>query len=291
VGITNEPVEVTLPPSFVPDWAALQSATNEYPFMHAAVELLKESGTIIRLAAGVIPNEPHQRDAAIRCGLLVRLGKLVRLMLADTCDIGGGQQLGLSRQMLETATALLSLADDEDGSRHQAFVEDSLVAERELLADINRRQAGQPGDPWPIEERMRRSIAHSAAVAGVQDVSALPSRVRIRWPSVQQLAEGLGPTAYGAYRMGSSQIHANWHDIFRNHLQEVDGGFIPSLDVGSPRPQPLLTGALLTVLATEAYLERRPAEEVSFFEARLDDLKGRLERVDGLHEQFIQRSR
>lgn len=291
MGITDKPVEATLPPSFVPDWAALSSATNEQPFMHAAVELLKESGTIALVAAGVIPDEPHQRDAAIRCGLLVRLGKLVRLMLADTCDIGGGQQLGLSRQMFETAAALLYLADDKDGSRHQAFVEDSLVAERELLADINRRQAGHPGDQWPIEERMRRSIAHSAAVSGVQDVSALPGRAKIGWPSVQQLAEPLGPTAYGAYRMGSSQIHPNWHDIFRNHLQEVDGGFVPGFDVGSPRPQPLLTGTLLTVLATEAYLKLRPAAEVSFFEAQPDDLKDRLERVDSLHEQFIQRSR
>lgn len=291
MGITNESVAATLPPSFVPDWAALQSATNEYPFMDAAGELLKESGTIALLAAGVTPDEPHQRDAAIRCGLLVRLGKLVRQMLADTCDVGGEQQLGLSRQMFETAAALLYLADDEDGSRHQAFVEDSLVAERELLADINRRQAGHPSDPWPIEERMRGSIAHSAAVAGVQDVSGLPSRAKIGWPSVQQLAELLGPTAYSAYRMGSSQIHPNWHDIFRNHLHEVDGGFAPSFDVGSPRPQPLLAGALLTVLATDAYLKRRPAAEVSLFEARPDDLKDRLERVDGLHEQFIQRSR
>ena len=291
MGIIDEPFEATLPPSFMPDWTALQSARNEDPFMHAAVELLKESGTIALLAAGIIPSEPHQRDAAVRCGLLVRLGKLVRLVLVDTCDAGGGQQLGLSRQMLETAAALLYLVDDEDGSRHHAFVEDSLVAERELLADINQRQACDPGDPWPIEERMRRSIADSAAAAGVQDISTLPGRAKIGWPSVQQLVESLGPTAYGAYRMGSSQIHPNWHDIFRNHLQEVDGGFVPRFDAGSLRPQPLLAGALLTVLATEAYLKRRPAAEVSSFDALLDDLKDRLERIDGLHEQFIQRSR
>lgn len=291
MGIIDEPVEATLPLSFVPDWAELQSATSEYPFMHAAVELMKESGTIALLAARVIPSEPYQRDAAIRCGLLVRLGKLMRLMLADTCDIGGGQQLGLSRQIFETAAALLYLADDEDGSRHQAFVEDSLVAERELLADIKRRQAGGAGDPWPIEERMRRSVAHSAAVAGVEDVSALPSRAKIGWPSVQQIAEPLGPTAYDAYRMGSSEIHPNWHDILRNHLHEVDGGFVPDFEIGSPRPQPLLTGALLTALATKAYLKRRPAGELSFFEGRLGDLEDRIKRVDGLHEQFIQRSR
>lgn len=289
MGITDEPVEATLPPSFVPDWASLQSATDEYPFMHAGVELLKESGTIALVAAGVIPKEPHQRDAAIRCGLLVRLAKLGRMMLADTCDVGGGQQLGLLRQMFETAAALLYLADDEDGSRHQAFVEDSLVAERELLVGINRRQARHPGGPWAIEERMRRSIARSAAVAGVRDVSALPGRGQIGWPSVRQLAERLGPAAYGAYRMCLSQIHPNWHDIFRNHLQEVNGGFVPGFEGGSPRPQPLLTGALLTVLATEAYLKLRPAAEVSFFEALPDDLKDRLEYADGLHEQFIQR--
>jgi hypothetical protein len=289
MGITDEPVEATLPPLFVPDWAALQSATSEYPFMDAAVELTKEAGIIALLAAGFNQDEPHERDAAIRCGLLVRLGKLVRLLIADTCDLGGGQQLGLSRQAFETVSTLLYLVDDEDGSRHQSFVEDSLVAERELIADINRRQSGHPSDPWPIEERMRRSIARSAVAAGVQDVSALPGRAKIAWPSVQQLAEPLGPTAYGAYRMGSSQIHPSWHDIFRNHLQQVDDGFVPSFHVSPPPPQPLLAGALLTVLATEAYLRRRPAAEVSFFEKRLDDLEDRLERVDGLHEHSIQR--
>jgi hypothetical protein len=121
-------------------------------------------------------------------------------------------------------------------------------------------------------------------------VSALPSRAKIGWPSVQQLAEPLGPAAYGAYRMGSSQIHPNWHDIVRNHLREVDGGFVPVFDVGSPRPQPLLTGALLTVLAAEAYLARRPAEEASLLRSRPDDLRARLERVDSLHELFIQRT-
>lgn len=287
----EEPVEATLPRAFVPDWPVLESATSEHPFMHAAVELLKESGTIALLAAGIIPIAPHQRDAAIRCGLLVRLGKLVRLMLADTCDVGGGQQLALSRQMFETAAALLYLGDDDDGSRHQAFVEDSLVAERELLADVDRQQAGRSDGPWPIEDRIRRSIINSATAAGVQDVSALPGRARIGWPSVQQLAQPLGPTAYGAYRMGSSQIHPNWHDILRNHLREVDGGFVPAFDLGSPRPQPLLTAALLTVLATEAYLKKRPYAEASLFDARPDELKDRLERVDGLHEHFIQRSR
>jgi hypothetical protein len=167
VDIADEPIEATLPPSFVPDWAALVSATREHAFMPAAIELLKEAGTIALLAAAMLPAKPHERDAAIRCGLLVRLGKLVRLMLADTCDVGGGQQLGLFRQMFETAAAILYLVVDDDGSRHQAFVEDSLVAERELLADINRRQAGDPDERWPIEDRMRRSISRSAAAAGI----------------------------------------------------------------------------------------------------------------------------
>lgn len=111
------------------------------------------------LASGIVPTaSPYQRDEAIRCGLLVRLGKLCRLLLADTCEIGGGQQLALSRQIFDTTATLTYLSVDDDGSRHQAFVEDSLVAEREIVRDIDRRQSGDGGSPWAIEDRMRRSI-------------------------------------------------------------------------------------------------------------------------------------
>lgn len=282
-------IEAELPQEFDPDWTELDAATNEHPFMHAGVELLKEAGTVCLLASGIVPTAPpYQRDEAIRCGLLVRIGKLCRLMLADTCEVGGGQQLALSRQIFDTTATLMYLSADDDGSRHQAFVEDPLVAEREIVRDIDRRQSGDGGGPWAIEDRMRRSIDRSARAAGIEDVSALPSRAKIGWPSARALSALLGPTAYPAYRVGSGEIHGSWHDLYRNHLREVSGGFEPTFETGSPRPQPLLAVAVLAVQAVRAYLRDRNTVEAAFFDARLTSLDERLQRVDAAHEGYLQ---
>lgn len=281
-------VDAELPPEYTPDWAGLGAPTDEHPFMQASVELLKEAGGVCLLMSGVVPDSSHQRDAAICCGLLVRLGKLCRLMLADTCEVGGGQQLALSRQVIDTAASLLFLAEDRDGSRHQAFVENSLVAEREMARDIARRQRVDGGEAWPIEERMLGSIERTALAAGVGDVSALPSRSKIRWAKSEELVKRLGPAAYTAYRAGSGQIHGNWHDLLRNHLEQVAGGFQPNFSPGTPRPQPLLTVALVAVIAARAYLTLRPGIERAYFEERLNSLEARLAKVDELHERFLQ---
>lgn len=194
-------------------------------------------------------------------------------------------------------TTLLYLLDDENGDRHTSYVEDSLVAERELLKNIQQRQK-DTGEVLPIEERIRRSIEESAKAAGIDPLLVL-SRKKIGWPSAEVRARELGPTAYAAYRMGSGALHGTWHTIYRHYVREVEGGFECTLDPPAPRPQPLLTGTLLITEATGRYLDAGPAavgvliapQLADLIAPQLADLWNRTGRVEAMHESFLQERR
>lgn len=228
MGRANVGIAPELPDRYQPDWAALETATNENPFMSTGVELLKEAVGLCVIVAGVIPEQPYDRDQAIRCGLLMRITRLAVAMLRDTCVGDGEQQMSVSRQVLDSVSTLLYLLDDQNGDRHKSYVEDSLLAERELLRNIQQRQK-DTGEVLPIEERMRRSIEESAKAAGI-DPLMVPSRKKIGWPSAEVRARELGSTAYSAYRMGSGALHGTWHTVYRHHLRAVEGGFECTLD-------------------------------------------------------------
>lgn len=280
------PIGMAIPEPYQPEWALLEEPEDENPFMTAGVELLKEAMTLAAMAAELYRPEPMARDEAIRCGLLVRAVRLMRSSLRDVCDGDGEQQIAIFRQLLDTATTLLYLHEDVDGSRHQAYVLDSLVAEREFLRTIETQQA-QTGEALDIERRIQRSIDRTAASAGVNPAE-IPARGSIGWPSSQQRIAALGPTAYDAFRTGSAAIHGTWSDLERNYLQSVDGGFRSRLDPLTPRPQPLFAGALLICEMAGTYLESAGTDdERTLLDPALDGLLERLSRADRAHEAYL----
>lgn len=104
----------------------------------------------------------------------------------------------------------------------------------------------------PIEERINRSIAETLAAAGVRE-DEIPSRRNNGWPNAQVRLELLGPTAYAAYRTGSGAVHGSFADIYKNHLDEVPGGFEIETRPQRFRPQPLLSMALLSLITLSDY--------------------------------------
>lgn len=273
-----------------PDWSSLSTAVDEDPFLDAGVELLKSAGSVTLVIVSIVPDKPHARDASIRCGLLVRASKLALALVRDACRDDGVMQIAFSRMLIETLANLHYLCEDSTGERHQAFVLDSLVGEREFLENIRLRMARDGDEAWAIEQRMRNSIDRTAAAAGV-DLTEVPPRKLIGWPGAQQrLERAYGLTAYPAYRAGSDALHGGWHDLFRNHLRQVPGGFTAELEPQPVRPQSLLTAAAALSQAAGAYLERRPADERRVLHPPLELVLDRSVRVMGMHEQFLARS-
>lgn len=98
----------------------------------------------------------------------------------------------------------------------------------------------------------------------------------------------LGPTAYASYRTGSGAVHGSFNEIYKHHLEEVDGGFGIELRQQSFRPQPLLTMGLLALITIDAYCESFLGQPLpAQVAARRDELLATLQRVDSLHEEYL----
>ncbi|EXG79862.1 DUF5677 domain-containing protein [Cryptosporangium arvum] len=271
-----------------PDWAALQRAHDENAFMRLAVELLKSTVALAEALVHAASAKPMALHAAVRCGLLVRSCKLSLDLLADACVGHGRQQIGLTRQLLETLANLAYLcADDESGERHRAFLYNSLISEREFLKVIERRQREDGGAELPIERRLRRSIEDTARAAGI-NLDEIPGRRQIKWPHAQELIElAFGPTSYPSYRVGSDALHGGWFDLIRNHLREVDGGFMPEFQPLPRRPQPLLAAAAYLGLVAGIFLRSLPDAVRVVFERDVSTILGYAVRADHIHEGWL----
>lgn len=268
----------------------LERATSEREFVGAAFELLKEVGTLATIAASVIPKTPHARNEAILCGHVVRMAKLARVLIVSTAEERGEHHLSIVRQMLDSASAVLYLLDDDgSGARFDSYVGDGLVAEREFLKNVLANQNAR-GSSLPIEERIYRSMQRTARLGG-SDMAELikenKSRSSFGWPSAEERLRLLGPNAYDAYRMGSNELHGTWTDVLRLHLVEKGGAFEPNFDPIAPRPQPILSAALIVCEVLLSYTEHISQAEA--FHEHLTDLRERLRVADDLHEKYLQK--
>lgn len=277
--------EADLPTPYEPDYANLKT---EGSYGEAAFALLKEASELVVWLVYGIPLTPFQRNEAIRRGLLKRLSLLGKSLLADISENSGYQQLQIVRQIVETASNYLYLAeDDSSGTRHDAFINHSLAEEKDNLRVIASQIKARGTDVLPIEERMRRSIERMASAAGV-DFKAVPAKRESGWPNSVERLKALSPTAYPAYRGGSSALHAGWSVLLSQDIEEVEGGFSLENSIG-PRVQPMTAAGQVIAETAIHYLEREgtDAEKAWFFD-RLADVAARIRELDERHEQLTQ---
>jgi Family of unknown function (DUF5677) len=276
---------------YQPDWLVLEGATAEAPFLEAGFYLLRELSQLVAVIASLQPEPPLDRNRAILRGLLVRLTKLLRLTLRELMAKECFQQLNVQRSILETLGTLKYLIDDDgNGTRFDQYVMNSLIVERELLEDITDNIDKRDGAVLHIEERMRRSIKGTAQAAGITDVSALPGRKKIGWLSAERRVQLLGPNAYVAYRTGSTEVHGDWTDLFRNHLEYDGTAFRPRLNDLHIRPHTSLTPTVLIADFIAAYADTLIESDArQYLVVRLQDVSQRAVRVTELHEALLAR--
>lgn len=258
--------------------------------MEASFYLLREATHWFSIIAALKPMAPLKRNDAILRGLVVRTCKLLRLTLRELNERETFQQLSVTRDAIETlATLVYLIRDDGTGARFDQYVMNSLVAERELLQDIQKNVKARNGESLPIEGRMQHSIAETAKAANIPDVSKLPGRKQIGYPKAEDRIKLLGPNAYVAYRMGSVETHGDWNDIYRNHLLFEGGEFVPNLGSYDVRPQvPLALTNLSTAVLLENIQDIVSDEAVArLIQPLLGDLTRRAGEVDALHERFL----
>jgi len=277
--------EADLPVPYQPDWSNL---TTKDEFGEAAFELLKEASMTVLWLVHRIPPTPYQRNEAIRRGLIKRLALLGKSLLANISNDSGYQQLQIVRQIVDAASNYAYLTEDDgSGERYDAYINDSLAEEKHNLEVIAAQVKARGGDPLPIEKRMRKSIERMATAAGTT-FEAVPAKKDSGWPNSFERLKALSPTAYPAYRSGSSALHAGWSSLLLRDLAEVDGNF--SLDKQSqPAVQPMTAAG--TVLSETALhyldIDGDDADE-AWFRDRLVAVSEKIRRLDEEHERFLQ---
>jgi hypothetical protein len=280
-------IDELLPEIPTPDW---ESIRDDNAVGEAAFELLKAAAIYAHLAAGLLPIAGYTRDEAILGGLVLKVSKLGKAMVAMSAQLGSDRQLALAREVIEALAILAYLTADTDGARFDAYVQDSLVAEREFLRLVN-RNVDERDSSWPIEESMTRSIERTARDAGVAEVAALPGRRSIGWPSMEVLLDLLGPNIYPSYRVGSSVLHTRWLDLIRHHIRrETDGTFTLRFEDDHPRAEPLYGVGVLIIDGVRRYLERLRPEALPRFTAGLDQLEHDFVRLVQAHSEMLDAS-
>jgi hypothetical protein len=273
-----------LPEIPTPEWSELaeSNAVGE-----AAFELLKAATIYAHVAASILPTSRFGRDDAILTGLILKLSKLGKALVGMSATLGSDRQLALDREVLEASATLTYLLGDTDGSRFDQYVQDSLVAEREQLRLITKNVKDR-GATWPIEESMTRSIERTAEVAGIADVTALPSRRAIGWPSTEFLIGLINPNGYPTYRNGSTVLHSRWHDLVRHHIQpDADGTFSLRFEDDHPRAEPLYAVGLMIVESLRSYLQRVRPEAVPRFSEGLVQLARDFIEIARIHGEIL----
>lgn len=292
--ISMEDLKSLLPPPYEPDWKLLARSSDEEDFSRASFEILKECGGICAAIAGIQTREGVNRNQAVCSGLANRLTKLARVIVRDLSNRETFQQLTIARQVFETAATLVYLLNDEgDGARFTQYIGDSLVSEKMMLEDVQRNIDKRNGEELEIEKRLRSSIQKTASAAGIDDITKLPSRKDIGFPSIEERLKYLGTGVYGAYRSGSSEVHGTWSDLYKYHLiQTGDDMFVPNPE--NPRVQPNVATTTTSVMARVfgAYLDWLGVEKItSLYDPVLTRLIEKNEKLISLHEDYIARTR
>lgn len=291
--LSIDDLKALLPEPHTPDWVHLETSEDEEDFSRSAFELLKECGMVCAGIAGIQIKEELGRNQAACTGLAIRLTKLGKTIVRDLSNRETFQQLSIARQVFETAGTLVYLLnDDGSGVRFDQYIQDSLVAEKIILEDIEKNVQNRGGEVLEIEARMRSSIAKTAAAAGISDLSSLPSRGSIGFPSAEDRLKYLGDNVYVAYRAGSAEVHGSWTDLYKYHLITIGSDkFVPNPD--NPRVQPQVATTTTSVLARVfgAYLDWLGIEIVtSLYDPILTNIIEKNDKLVKLHEDYLARA-
>lgn len=270
----------------------LASIKSEDGFMHLSVELLKETASIVALAAGVLPIDLKRwtRNQAIIGGNFVRLAKLLSAHLDQICQKRQEMAFIISRLLFENIVNIKFLIRNASPELFDSYVKYALRNERKLRDLILKNIENRGGEQWHIEHRMLTSIERIARRSGINIDKTSPSKPK-DWggKNFYERTEdvGLESTYLSLYGGSSRSIHGNWTDILDHHLEYIDSGFIPNFSWGCPRPQQILPISQLILETTREFLVYAGSSPQAPILARIDAIFENVRVADAAHEVLL----
>jgi hypothetical protein len=272
---------------------AIAAYTSEDQFNALSVELLKEVGSFVCVAACILPSDTKvwSRNQAIHGGHLVRLFKLISALLDQICQNRRETTFILSRLAFETIVNLTYFIEYGSPELFEQYIRYSLRQEKRLHNRIVANIEARGGIRLPIEDRMLSSISAAATKSGFSVGDLSPDEPK-NWGegSLYQRAKAVGfEVMYlAAFGGGSQNVHGNWMDLLEYHLDENGDGFVPSLEWHWPRPQVgLAIAQMATDVVTRFFRLVEAFEEIQGLDDRLEDLAERINRANVGHERFV----
>lgn len=244
---------------------------NEDSFMHAYVELLKQTISMLFLIIGDKYSDDKKglpikitKDEAIIGGNITRLIKLNTSFLENVCN--GKLEICyiLSRCIAETAINIQYMLSEGEENVLRNYIKYSLITEKELWNIIKENIKDRDGEKQDIEKRMEHSILNSFDESDfkLEDVNRSS-----KWKSIAKRAAYVaGEKFYGIYYgVSSHSVHGNWQDILLNNLEKEDDGFKLNLEWNLPRPQIMDLAISLNLKVVYDFIEKENVTEKDLF--------------------------
>lgn len=272
----------------------LSELNNEDLFMHAYVELLKQTISMLYLIIGDRYSDDKNglpikitKDEAIIGGNITRLIKLNTSFLENVCN--GKLEICyiLSRCIAETAINIQYMLSEGEESVLRNYIKYSLITEKELWNTIKENIKDRGGEKQDIEKRMENSILSSFDESDfkLEDVNRSS-----KWKSIAKRAAYVaGDMFYGVYYgISSHSVHGNWQEILLNNLEKEDDGFKLNLQWNMPRPQVLDVAIGLNLKVVYDFIEKESVTEKDLFLEKTKLLMKYHNELLYAHEKFVQ---
>ena len=242
-----------------------------------AYQAYQEIAEMACLTAGLqrVGEDGWELPQAVCGGLLVRIAKY----MLSICKLGHGDEHGetmfaLTRCVTESAINLQFLLSKNEQRYFIGFVEEGLVAERELYKLIGENVSGRGGQYLDIERKMVESIESVFKQSGLklddetkQGTRLGDFRSKLRHLNLEDLYVPL-------QRIGSHFVHGTWGDLVMYHLEHDGQHFHPNFEHAQTRGKIFTLPALIVSKSISAYLTAYfEPDEVEPLQTRLSELQ------------------
>ena len=198
---------------------------SEDDYMRLSVDIMVEVGQYICLAACILPGDRKawSLHEAILGGHIVRLVKLVRALLDQTCQRRRETTFVFGRMAFECIINLKFLLKNASLELFKSYIHYSLKHEKKLRDEILKNIEDRGGEILDIEQRMLNSINRSFKTSKTTPAEIDFSKLK-DWGGKNLFEKARDVGLADGYIAGiggpSHNVHGNWQELIEYNIEK-----------------------------------------------------------------------